>query len=231
MIICAHEQICSPHLNKNLDDKYVEIYLYKDIKQKFTNIGVARLLSDVGFTVVIRIKDFAEMLIAKETFENYHDINTLFIYPDANTDDSTKIDGLFKDVAKSYFIKTNESLSVVLERHKKENFGLYNYISSSHVFIDGISKNSNEDATLFTSNILTIYKDRNDVQNSEYQFYIDVDIETCDDLDRIIKEYELSNVSENSCDISVKCTIIGKHMSAVLDKLQCLVDCLLMMNS
>lgn len=221
MIICTHEMLISKSVTKNLSDSQIEVSLF-DKNKGLTHIGLMRLMSDIGLTVILKIKNYSEMSYIKSIIENTENLDVLFVYPDIKSDDIKKIDVMFKDTSLS-FIKTNESLLSVLEKHKKENKSLYENYTSTQIFISGLSKNIDESATLFTNNICTLYKDRTSVSDEQF-FYLDVDIDNGQELTRLLKyyindEYEYDSI-EN---ISLKTLFMTKSMLDLYDKMHLLM--------
>jgi len=216
MIICTNKKLEVYKLSRPVN----QIYLMSDLQEPRTNIGFAKLYSDIGCIPILIAKNKDEMLFAKEIAEKDKGINIVFIYSD------NELDEIFRDSSVLH-VKTDSSLDVAIETHIKENLYLYDNLTSSHELVDALPKNSDTKATLFTKNICTIYKDRSgtgEVNSEKCNYYLDVNIENTDELNRLISAYFGSYISsrnkkEDSSEFSICAFFSVKSKSDAISKI------------
>jgi hypothetical protein len=208
MIICTQKTV---EVNK-LDRHYITFFLYQDDEKTVTNIGFSKLYSDLGVIVLLIVKDAVEMSVVKKAVEEDKSLNVLFIYSE------NSIDKVFKN-SDVKFIKTEEPLHHVINKHIEDNTFLYDNITSNYEFVSGLSKNKKEHATLHTENIVTIYKDRFSENDRDYLYYLELDIETSDDVKRIFKNYISSMDKKQSESLYLKGLLTAPSLGDITEKL------------
>lgn len=190
MIICTNKKLEVYKLSRPVN----QIYLMSDLQESKTNIGFAKLYSDIGCIPILIAKNKDEMLFAREMAEKDKGLNIVFIYSD------NELDEIFRDSSVLH-VKTDSSLDVAIETHIKENLYLYDNLTSSSELVEALSKNPDTKATLFTQNICTIYKDRVDtgeVSSEECNYYLDLNIENTEELKRLISAYFGAYISSHN---------------------------------
>jgi hypothetical protein len=208
MIICTQKTV---EVNK-LDRHYITFFLYKDNEKTVTNIGFSKLYSDLGVIVLLIVKDAVEMNIVKKAVEEDKTLNVLFIYSE------NSMNRVFKN-SNVEFIKTDEPLHNVINKHIKDNTFMYDNITSNYEFVSGLSKNKKEYSTLHTENIITIYKDRFSENDKNYLYYLEIDIETSDDVKRIFKNYISSIDKKQSESLYLKGLLTASSVGDITEKL------------
>lgn len=222
MIICTHTKLITADVRKHLSDSQIEISLFDKDNKSLTQLGLLRLMSDIGLTVILTVKNYLQMAYMKSIVENTKNLDMLFVYPDIESDDIKKIDMLFKDFTLGV-IKTNEALLSVLDKHRKENKSLYENLTSTQVFINGLSKKTDESATLFTNNICTVFKHRSDDVEEEL-FFLDIDIDNGQELTRLLKYYINENYEYDIVEnIVLKTSFMAKSLLTLQDKMYLLM--------
>ena len=223
MIICTNKKLEVYKLSRPVN----QIYLMTDLQEPRTNIGFAKLYGDLGCIPILIAKNKDEMLFAKEMAEKDKGLNIVFIYSD------NELDEIFRDSSVLH-VKTDSSLDVAIETHIKENLYLYDNLTSSSELVDALPKNSETKATLFTQNICTISKDRVDtgeVSSEECNYYLELNIENTEELNRLLSTYFCAYVSshnkkEDSSEFSINAFFSVKSMSEAISKIYHLTNIL-----
>lgn len=207
MIVAIYKGLGAERLIE--DNQYYTVKLYKDENKDSTNLRLAQMMSDLGHIVIIQINSFEDMTTFYNNVINDASFKTLIIYPSTtffadenfSKTELMKLNELFererkyKDNTSIVTVKElRPTLNKIIQKHKETHSNLYENLTSKYEFISGLSRDENKSANLFTDNICTILKDRDDLDffydyNDELKYYVELDIKNSQELERLFNFY------------------------------------------
>lgn len=246
MIVAVFKELLKKEELKDSKDEFILLDRIESDSDNVLNLNQALLLSDAGLKVIVQINDINDF-VKLEIFAVNNPLADI-VYVHADTDlishftfttdkELTKQQMKFIDIEYQevplnlnvlkvkdvdFFIEPTRTLKRLVRYYSRKYPLIFLNKNSKYSLISGITKDGGT-TTLFSDNICTIFKDRQDTEDINY--YLELNISSSEELKKIITYYiDDSFTKEIDNEVFLEAQFSAKSLSKIYDKLYVLAS-------